>query len=407
MGGVVQKPIVQHAQQATPASSTPALYDRTYDGLYRLDAAGGKKLWYASIPLFTTAHNENYTSSPAFIWKDSVYIMGTYNDGYYLYAFDADNGFLRWKYRYGGAELHINDEQYPGAVLFGSGTVYIVASSDHMATSGPHYMQGGVIVPLYPSILYALNPMTGSLQWKRLLGYQLNDPVFNDGNIYGIGSTTTHGAFYALRGSDGSILWQQPLAQTASIFFSLQADSGSLYYVALDDKSVLLAARSMQDGRVLWQIHEPAHGSSGEITVANGLLYYIVNSQDLYAFRSQNGALLWKRTMPGIDRDAIVLVNSGRIYLLVQVDSIKSPVKLLALNASSGHEDWMQGLPQSVISGATRLYVSRDRLYLYVPTASTDKIFIFSRTTGTLITSYELPVMLNLVMGLGQLTLQP
>ena len=127
-----QKP---HVQKTPTYSSTSLLYYQTAGALYGVNASDGKIAWSTSFDSFGTT----VTYNQAIVSNGIVYAESTGSDGYYIYAFDATHGTLRWKYRYGGDELRGEDGDSPSQLLVGQGVIYLVVGTSSGASVGPQY----------------------------------------------------------------------------------------------------------------------------------------------------------------------------------------------------------------------------------------------------------------------------
>ena len=129
--------------------------------------------------------NHSFAMAPPAIAYETVYIHS--NDDY-LYAVDANNGKLRWKFKTIG---HVSDiSSAPavaeGAVFFGTG---YYSSFDSWNPKG---------------YFYALDAATGKLQWEYQTGHCAeSSPVVDNGSVY-FGSD----GIYALDTQDGKLKWK-------------------------------------------------------------------------------------------------------------------------------------------------------------------------------------------------------
>ncbi|MGH2482559.1 MAG: PQQ-binding-like beta-propeller repeat protein, partial [Ktedonobacteraceae bacterium] len=251
------------------------------------------------------------------------------------------------------------------------------------------------------------DPSTGNLRWKHTPGYFLEDPVINGDTIYGIGVQGIHGSLYALNGSDGSVIWQQPLADSG-LYYSTLVIAGVLYCVGpgqSNDSLYSLYAFSLSKGDQLWRTRQSiSGGESSNITFDRGMLYFSVDSHQLYAFKAQDGSLAWTRTFRatvslfhGEMNNSVIPAANGQVYLVSQSVADASPLQVLALNSSTGATAWSQSAPQGA-NAFQVLIAGHDRLYLGAAESLPNRseyqvsIFVFNTTTGKLSTSYPTPV---------------
>lgn len=367
----------------TSAAHAPDLYDLTAQGLYALDSRTGAQIW----------HNSSVVAGHLPIVNGKIVYI---DNGSNLYAFDAQHGTLRWQFAYGGHPEDSNNTN--SKLLVGQSGIYLVEGTDVFASTGPQYGMGGTQAPPLtptPSSLFAFDPATGKLRWYHTLSYRLNDPVIKGDVIYGVGSTTRHGLLYALKGSDGSVLWQRPLAQTSKLYYGFIADSGTLYCASTSNTAhsqIFLYAYSLSDGGQRWQSQPMDSNATNNITFSGDALYYPAGEHDLYAFSTRNGKLLWRHTIPTLISNYLLPVANGQIYSVTQQSLNNPPYYLQAFKASSSQQVWSRQLALSG-SAVTWLMVDHDHLYVYSNDASRvpDKMTVFNPATGTFITSYPLP----------------
>lgn len=198
--------------------------------------------------------------SSQYIIVDNVVYVGSDAVPYTIYALGVHDGSLRWQYQ-------TNAPCYIQAV--NNGITYVVAVPAYASADG-----GG---PQYGD-LYALQVTNGSLQWQ----YHINTigPIaVAEGTIF-----INSDSFYALRGSDGTIFWQQP------------------------------------------------NGGGNLLTVSNGIVYGTGNDQTLYAFQASNGTLLWHYTIGQSSIPLQVLISNGIVYVGANT--------LAAIQANNGHLLW-------------------------------------------------------------------
>lgn len=158
-------------------------------------------------------------------------------------------------------------------------------------------------LPLYTVLLdgtvYALQPDTGSILWRRQLhgGEQdtFGGPSIVHGVVYVIGSSfpSSSSSLYALRASDGTLLWQRALP--APLLSPISGDDTQVIYVGA---GTTLYALHTSDGSELWQrksdaITSDPYASTMPLAVADGRVYGDDDS-GLYALSTSDGHVLWE-----------------------------------------------------------------------------------------------------------------
>ncbi|MGC8517793.1 MAG: PQQ-binding-like beta-propeller repeat protein [Steroidobacteraceae bacterium] len=201
-----------------------------------------------------------------------------------VYALDLANGCVRWTYR-------ARSEVRTGMVL--------ATASDH--DHGPHLYFGDII-----GNVYAVNPLTGKLQWRRKVSTNPNatltgTPALYDGTLYVPVSSleeataaamhkpccSFRGSVVALNGETGAVRWRTFTIPTrprivgkTRIGVDIFAPSGApvwnsptvdprrgVLYVATgdnytspaDDMSDAVLAMRLSDGKILWHRQLLAH----------------------------------------------------------------------------------------------------------------------------------------------------
>lgn len=220
-----------------------------------------------------------------------------------VYALRASNRTVLWRYAVGGGLA---------APVLAEGVVYDASDA-----------------------LYALDARTGAPRWKRVLDGPPGDtPVVRDGDVYtatGGSQGATGGSIYALRASDGAILWRY--ATGGDNIWSSPAVSGGVVYVASDDEVYALRA---SDGTPLWRYRTSACGGAfmgAAPAVAGGVVYAGSASRYLYALDAGSGKPL-SRYDVGAPINATPVVAGGIVY------AGEMSASLTALRAGDGAVLW-------------------------------------------------------------------
>ena len=216
--------------------------------------------------------------------------------------------------------LALFSSRHPSSVGGASGTLYAISYSDGTA--------------------YALNAATGQTEWRTPLHIKPDEGVLiSHGMIF---ITSQDGFLYAVRETDGKLLWHRSYKAISSvngrpvISPSLVSDGKAIYIGA----ETGLYAWSVSDGHTLWY-HAPPAGCDPAgitptcdrypITASNGIVY--VYFDGLYALRSTDGATLWhdQRFLSGAEDNLVVVKN--HLYVI-------SPQRnaIIVLQADSGHQ---------------------------------------------------------------------
>ena len=151
------------------------------------------------------------------IVSDSLAFMGTYAGT--MYAWDAETGDERWKFKTGQPIGH-SPFVANGALYFGSMNrkLYALTATsgkprwtfecDEGIWSSPIAAEGRVMFGARDDFFYGLDAATGELKWRFQTGASiLNSPsVSEDGSRVVFASEDMHA--YCLRIADGSLLWK-------------------------------------------------------------------------------------------------------------------------------------------------------------------------------------------------------
>jgi outer membrane protein assembly factor BamB len=166
--------------------------------------------------------------------------------------------------------------------------------------------------------------------------YSVNTTIVN-GVAY---AGAANGAVYALRASDGKVLWRHKTSPGASA--APLVDGGIVYITTSisDDGPGSLYALRASDGEELWRYS--SSDAVGNLLVANGIAYvtsYDVVSQNwiLIALRASDGAQLWHKTARGFSYNAPVVDNQV-LYMSTSADNGSGTV--YALRANDGTQLW-------------------------------------------------------------------
>jgi outer membrane protein assembly factor BamB len=239
-----------------------------------------------------------------------------------------------------------------------------LVGSDHNVSMT--VVDGVAYAGTYDNAVYALRSSNGSLLWHtRINGAVEESPVVLNGIVYVSSFVGQIGPAYlsALRAGDGTVLWQY---SSQSYINRPVIDDGVIYIAPQSDQVTALRAG---DGTSLWHF-TAAQGSSYQIkSLFKGVLYVSAGTNGLsstvYALRASNGTVLWHYTTDGLE-DMFMSPNGGAIYVFSQGN-------LSALRAGDGHKLWSQPIdatfdqsPQ-IIDGV--IYFMATKMSLETPTA--------------------------------------
>jgi outer membrane protein assembly factor BamB len=346
-GGVGDQPVVAGGVVYVTASTAITAT------LYALRAGDGAQLWH---------HTSNGPEISTPIVANGVVYVGT-QVGEVL-ALRAGNGTLLWQYN--DNNFGFLSPQLVDGVLYikanneQPGNVYALRASDgkllwHYTASaslnGTTVIDGVAYVTAQDGMLVALRTSDGHQLWQRALGggnlgtlwdqvQALNGVLYVAATKMSAPTASTSGpglmpqeltigsvllgnfqaapaaqtiphkegvsTLYAIRASDGAILWHFTMNNGKNGFVGwLSVEEGVIYASVMDASTPNTSeghiyALQSTTGSVLWHYDDTSVSTSFAV-LANGVIYASAYSQDsndvVYALRARDGSLLWRRAM--------------------------------------------------------------------------------------------------------------
>ena len=220
----------------------------------------------------------------------------------------------------------------------------------------------------YDSYTLAFNASNGLARWQTMTDCQGNlSPVEGDYETPAVENNIVYAGTYALRASDGSVLWR----------FHLKAIFGPTVVngIVFAYSNYIVYALNATNGEPLWhfQTHEPLGDAP---TASSDTVYFgtISNKSssdsnvacDFFALNVLNGSQRWCSHTGGID-GSLATISQGSVYI--------GSDELFAFDASTGKLNWryavgttIQSMPE--IAGNV-VYVSADGTYALNATEGT------------------------------------
>lgn len=211
----------------------------------------------------------------------------------HLYAVNASNGALRWCQQLQvtgktNCPLGASCPGGPNDVLLGTpavadGIVYVCASG-------------------IENMLYAFNIGKGTLQWQTPSDCGSASPAFLHYATPFVQNGVVYDGTYALRASDGKVLWHASIDVQQEGGLEMQVLEGNTLYANTQN---VIYAIDASNGKILWHYTAPTHQPfGGPLVVADQKLYVgTLGSADdpqssrFYALKADSGALLWQYQM--------------------------------------------------------------------------------------------------------------
>lgn len=320
----------------------------TLDGVFCLNASTGNVIWtYAN-------QNQSFGGSPV-VSGGVVYVSGynytlsTDTNISLVYALNASTGKLLWQF------------QGPVGNRFGS---VIDVGNDVYAASSVNQENGSSA-----SAIYALSASNGTSLWAAEFAGSLEAMVETGNAVYAsydnfdLNGTAASGGILALDMSTGQTLWNQPINDpiggptigTDAVF--VFSGAGNVYALRASDGSMIW---SFSSGVRLW-----TYPNAAAPLLVNGYLY-VSNYNGVYCLSALNGAAAWTYKTddyafaPGGSGGASLATQpvyaNGELYLGSGGPEFFSPWtwhNVYALDALTGVMLWNYTVPYNVWSAPT------------------------------------------------------
>jgi outer membrane protein assembly factor BamB len=322
------------------------------DTAYALDADTGAVLWRFTFP--TPIADLAVASGAVFANDDDPSGAGST-----IYALRASDGALLWRYR---APIAIPQSvEAAGGIVYAEGvapsggvppSLYAVRASDGQLLWT--YQTGGefALPPVANGVAYvavgdgpmntvdAVDSLTGTCLWRFTADADQSFigrgtvPTVADGVVYVAASSRV----YALRASDGQVLWRASRANTGVPIPEQPVVGDGALYVKEGDSG--LAAVRARDGTLLWHQHV---GNIFGMSEDQGLMLAITQSNVADGLRASNGSVLWTQPIDSFATwDPASLpyaVAGGRLFVATEKGTLQ------AIRAADGTRLWHYTAP--------------------------------------------------------------
>jgi len=276
--------------------------------------------------------------APPTITPDGQLIVGGYN--HVLYSLDPETGQLNWEFtdarnRYIASPLATQNGIFaPDAdknmyALNLNGELMWTFSTESPTWARPVTQEenGNIYLPSMDQRVYALrsdlNVFEPVLLWQteKLGGAIVGVPTLSENGVLYVG--TFGRSMYAIRASDGIILWQ--FETDGWVWDGPALAAGRLYFGDLDGNFYALNAGN---GQLFWKL--PSHNLDGPIVgtplVSNSTIYVSSESGTLYALTT-DGSIRWTQQIngrlhapPQVANDILLVAPTRGDHLLVALN---------------------------------------------------------------------------------------
>ncbi len=352
---------------ATATALPTSIYLGAGEGIYRLDLQTGQRRWFYHLDEY--GPDGGAGAAPAV--SGGVVYFSTL--GHYVYALNASDGTLRWRYQ---------------------------TPDERSLSVTPTVVDGGVYLGgSRQGYAYALNAQDGRLRWRAPVSKDVTPNSFvvtetvvvTDGLVIGSWYNQTKGtsALYALDASTGSLRWTAP-APGGQVFTRVVLVKDVLYVASYsnwaDQNEGYVYAYRPGDGSRLWQSAKIAGQVFDPPVVLNIAIYVGTSKGDVYALTLAQGNGLWHKHVANGAVHLAQQTDTGTLYLEGANDPKATESNLLiAVRASDGTTLWTHSA-KGIISGS--LAVRDGTLYL-TEHGARHQLVMLNANTGSVMNRVE------------------
>jgi len=319
--------------------------------------------------------NHSFAMAPPAIAHETVYIHSSDD---YLYAVDANNGKLRWKFNTIGHASDISSAPAiaEGVVFFGTGYYSDIDSgynpkgyfyaldaatgklkwdypTEHCADSSPVVDNG--IVYFGSDGIYALDTQNGKLKWKYNTSGIIGSPLLISGdNLYYpdyCSDAFPHGVcINALDVDTGKLKWKQAISgeETGIELLSLLSANG-LVIIANPEKTGYVYALDALDGDIKWSSELYLQNA---LFISDGILYVNAINEKVSNAERFKACLL-------VDGENIPVFDGGDVGGV-------SAIPVMAVNAYKRRFVYLPFRKHFMILHASTRYITRGNIMLSI-----------------------------------------
>lgn len=176
----------------------------------------------------------------------------------------------------------------------------------------------------------ALNAVTGAVEWTSSIGPVFGSPTVSNGVVYAVNYVNPT-SLYALNVATGATIWSLTIG-TYGMIGSPVVSNGIVYVYSYNT----VTAVSTSTHKALWTYSTgDGYDIESSVVVANGVLYFGSDNQNLYALNATTGALLWSFPT-GYEVVGSPVVANGKVI----IGSYTGTVYALSAGAAGGQVVW-------------------------------------------------------------------
>ncbi len=192
----------------------------------------------------------------------------------------------------------------------------------------------GEVIAVSGLKLYALNAKTGQTSWSaNLSGVSQDAPCYENGDVFVVNNSTGQPTMNAYNATTGAPLWSKPLTGQ-SFFYDPPTASNGIVYVTGDGGNSTVYALRESDGTLLWTA--AANGDISTPAVTNSGVYVSYVGPQTYDFNPTSGAQIWNlpsNTQGGGGKTSVYY--NGNLYARALGDP-SFPRNMISINAATG-----------------------------------------------------------------------
>lgn len=302
-----------------------------------------------------------------------------------IYAINAANGTVRWKYGTGG-KVQSSPAVVNGILYAGSQDGYLYAinittktlkwrynTNAPITISSPMIVNGTVYIsnthnpPGTGEAMFAIDATAGTLIWKYQFSLPTSPLVIN-GNIY-IGDLGS--GLYCLDAATGILKWRY----NAGIVRGSPAAVNGVLYSGGEGEKIL--ALNLATGTLIWNYYDGNIGSGTSPCVDNGSVYISGYDGYLYSFDASAGTLKWRIQTTDL--------NGGPFYNPIAYNDMvyagNGDSYFYAIDVSTGTVKWRYRMGDVEKISTVSPAVANGIIYVG---ASNNNIYALDATTGAL-----------------------